>query len=97
MSNGDAIAIENVWNEFLPLCLVLGKRIYTRIGLQQMEDLYQRMPYWLLQIVRDNRTMPLHDGKVSEIAQDTMMEQTQARLKTLSFNNKDTIAMGLRQ
>ena len=90
---GDAIAIESCYARFAPVWAVLGKHIYVEIALSQMETLYGRAPYWLLQLARDNRTGRLHDGNdkdgrpLAEWSVDGTMESFQHRYKNMAFKN----------
>jgi hypothetical protein len=61
--HGDSIAIESLYNCFTPIWLATGKHHYFEICLTQMEELYPIIPFEILQIVRENRTVPLHKGK----------------------------------
>ena len=84
---GDAIHIEHLWSTFSGIWLLLGKRIYTEISLQQMEDLYGKADSWMLQILRDNRAARLHGGTnkygkpFAHRAIDDHMEDCQWRYK----------------
>jgi hypothetical protein len=88
---GKAIDIEHLWTEFAGVWLLLRKRIYTEISLKQMEDLYRKCDYWLLQTIRDNRTSRIHggtrkDGKpFAHRATDDIMEDLQWRYKDQAF------------
>jgi hypothetical protein len=61
--HGHSIAIESLYNCFTPIWLATGKHHYFEICLTQMEELYRIIPFEILQIVREDRTFPLHKGK----------------------------------
>jgi hypothetical protein len=60
--NGDAVMIEVLYLEFLPLWVATGKKHCTRLVLDQVECLYKQCPPWLLQTIRENRCQPLYEG-----------------------------------
>ena len=60
---GDFISIEYLWTWFLPIFVLLDKRIYIEIALNQIETLYQKNSYFALSLMRMNRTARLHDGQ----------------------------------
>ena len=59
---GDAIIIEWTYREMLSIFYATGKKHYYEIDLKQMEDLYNRIPYKYLHLVRINRTVPSYSG-----------------------------------
>ena len=59
---GDFISIEYLWTWFLPIFILLEKRIYIEIALNRMETLHQNNSYFALSLIRMNRTARLHDG-----------------------------------
>jgi hypothetical protein len=93
--SGSVITIEHLWLRFCRIWKLLGKRIYVEIALNQVEDLYDRCDYWLLQTIRDNRTARFHDGATKEgipLAQwsiDGMIENLQKRYKCMQFRNTE--------
>ena len=56
---GDAVMVEWIYIEVLPLFNVTGKKHYFELLLKQIEDLYDRIPYKYLHLTRINRTTPL--------------------------------------
>ena len=60
---GDFISIEYLWTWFLPIFVLLDKRIYIEIALNQIETIYQKKSYFALSLMRMNRTARLHDGQ----------------------------------
>jgi len=48
---GDDIVVEHLYEYFIPLWLMTGKQNYVEIGLSQIEDLYGRVPYHILQAI----------------------------------------------
>ena len=90
--HGDSIAMECLYNSFTAVWYALGKSKYTEIGLGLMEDFYGTIPYWLLQVVRDNRFARVHDNRpdgseCAEWALDAMIESLQQHYKSMSFKN----------
>ena len=83
------IAVEAVWLQFMPLCFVLGKNICKQICLDQVEDLYHKVPYWTLQAIWENRTCPMNNDQdwVVHWPIDGVIENLQKRYKTMSFKN----------
>ena len=59
MRKGDSITVEAVYNYFTPIWLALGKTTYFNIALDQTDELYMKIPYKILQYVRENRFLPL--------------------------------------
>ena len=59
---GDIITVEAVYNYFTPIWLVLGETAYFNIALDQIDELYTKIPYKILQYVRENRFLPLCSG-----------------------------------
>jgi hypothetical protein len=51
---GDSIMMEHLYNQFIPIWLAVGKHHYYEIGLSQIEELYARIPYRVLQMVYVN-------------------------------------------
>jgi hypothetical protein len=88
---GDAIVVEYLYEYFIPLWLMTGKQNYVEIGLSQIEDLYGRVPYHILQVIRENRMLPIHPGKdrdgrdMAHWAMDALMELMQPKYKSMNF------------
>ncbi len=91
--HGDSIAIESLYNCFTPIWLATGKHHYFEICLTQMEELYRVIPFEILQIVRENRTVPLHKGmdkrgkRMAHWALDQIIELIQHKFKLMDFPN----------
>ena len=51
---GNAVTIEWIYKEVLPLFNVIGKKHYFEISLKQMEDLYNKITYRYLHLTRIN-------------------------------------------
>ena len=58
----DAIVIEWLYVIFLPMFLHTGKKLYFEIISSMIEDLYSKVSYKHLHLVRINRTAPLYEG-----------------------------------
>ena len=90
---GDAITVEKVYNDYLPIFVYLGKHNYYNILLDQTEEYYDRIPYSILQLVRHNRFQKLYDGtdrknnSMSHWAIDSLMELMNKNVKELDFPN----------
>jgi hypothetical protein len=99
MQNGCAIATEWGYLDFAPAWLVLGKNICFEIALRQVEELYSKAPFWLLQTMRDNRFATLHSSSdyngraVSHHPLDDIIENLQAKLKQMSLGRTDAAWM----
>jgi hypothetical protein len=94
--NGDSTTVEWLYEYFIPIWLMVGKHNYVEIGLSQMEDLYSRVPFHVLQAIRENRFLPLHKGKtrngqhMSNWALDQVMELLQIKYKDMNFPKTQT-------
>jgi len=62
LNTGDAIMIEWLYKEFLPLYAYTGKKHYFEIVCGMMDELYGTINYKLLHLTRINRTVPLYTG-----------------------------------
>jgi hypothetical protein len=99
MRNGCAIATEWGYLDFAGAWLVLGKNICFEIALRQVEELYMKAPFWLLQTMRDNRFATLHssvdyNGKtVAHHPLDDIIENLQGKLKQMSLGRTDAAWM----
>ena len=51
----DSITLEKIYNNYLPTFIYLDKYNYYYIILDQTEECYQRIPYRILQLMRENR------------------------------------------
>jgi hypothetical protein len=59
---GDAIMIEELYSKFLPIFLLTGKSHYFEIGLSSIEQIYGKIPFKVLQMMRANCCHPLYSG-----------------------------------
>ena len=50
---GDSIVVEKIYNDYLPIFVCLGKHNYYNIMLDQTEEYYNRIPYKILQFIRE--------------------------------------------
>jgi hypothetical protein len=88
---GDAIVVEYLYEYFIRLWLMTGKSNYVEIGLSQIKDLYGRVPYHILQVIQENRMLPLHPGKdrdgrdMTHWAMDALLELMQPKYKSMNF------------
>jgi hypothetical protein len=85
--------MEYLYNEFIPVWLAVGKHHNYEIGLGQIEELYARIPYNILQQLRVNRTVPLYEGSnktgrpMANWAFDALIELLQHKYKAMQFPN----------
>jgi hypothetical protein len=90
---GDAILVEYLYEYFIPVWLMTGKHNYVEIALNQIEDLYGRIPFHILQVARENRMQPIHVGANRDgvphahWAMDALMELLQIKYKSMNFPN----------
>ena len=90
---GDSITVEAMYSYFTPIWLALGKTTYFNIALDQIDELYVKIPYYILQYVRENRFLPLYAGKNAKGVQmarwelDKIMELCNCKFKELDFGN----------
>ena len=90
---GDSVTVEAVYSYFTPVWLALGKTTYFNISLDQIDELYLKIPYKILQYVRENRFLPLYSCKNSKGVQmarwelDKIMEHCNNKFKNLDFPN----------
>jgi hypothetical protein len=96
MLKSKTVCWRDMWLRFRPIWKLLGKRIYVlEITLNQVEDLYDRSDYWLLQTMCNNRTARFHDGTtkdgvpLSQWSVDGMIENLQKRYKCMQFKNNE--------
>jgi hypothetical protein len=70
-----------------------SKHNYVKIALNQIEDLYSRIPFHVLQAAWENRMQPLHAGTdrdglpMAQWAMDALMELLQIKYKVMNFPN----------
>jgi hypothetical protein len=60
--NGDSILVEYLYEYFIPIWLSTSKHNYVEIALNQIKDLYGRVPFHVLQAARENQMQPIHKG-----------------------------------
>ena len=88
---GDCITVGKIYNECLPIFIHLGKHNYYNILLDQTEEYYSRIPYNVLQWIRENRFQKLYDGtdrfenELSHWVIDALMELINKNFKELDF------------
>ena len=91
--NGDSILVEYLYEYFIPIWLMTSKHNYVEIALNQIEDLYGRVPFHVLQAARENRMQPIHVGvdrngtPMAQWALDALMELLQIKYKAMNFPN----------
>ena len=89
----DSVTVEKMYKEYLPIFVHLGKHNYYNILLDQTEEYYNRIPYHVLQWIRENRFQKLYDGtdrfpnELSHWAIDALMELMNKNVKGLDFFN----------
>lgn len=99
VGNGDAVMIEWLYKEFLPIYLVNGKYNYFEIVLGMIETFYGALSKSsdLLHVIRVNRTMPLYEGKdkynnpMSNWAQDAILENLQKLFHSIPFEQSQHV------
>ena len=99
VGNGDAVMIEWLYKEFLPIYLVNGKFNYFEIVLGMIETFYGALSQSsdLLHVIRVNRTMPLYDGNdkynnpMSNWAQDAILENLQKLFHSIPFEQSQHV------
>ena len=90
---GELITVEKIYNEYLPIFMHLRKHNYYSILLDQTEEYYDRIPYHILQLIRENRFQKLYDGtdrrqnSLSHWVIDALMELMNKNVKELYFPN----------
>ena len=93
LSSGDAVMMEYLYREFLPIFLYTGKKHYFEIVCGMIEQFYGKIGNKLLQLVRTNRTVPLYRGKdttgrsMSDHAIDAVIELNQKYYNQMNFKN----------
>jgi hypothetical protein len=91
--HGDAIMVEHLYEYFIPIWIMTGKHNYVEIALNQIEDLYGRVPFDVLQAARENRMQAIHVGidrdgvPMAQWALDALMELMQIKYKAMNFPN----------
>lgn len=59
----NSLMTETIYNEYLPVLVHLNKSTYYNIILDQIDEYYGRMSYYVLQWIWQNRFQKLYDGK----------------------------------
>jgi hypothetical protein len=91
--NGDAVLVEYLYEYFIPIWLMTSKHNYVEIALNQIEDLFGRVPFHVLQASRENRMQAIHVGNnrdatpMAQWAMDALMELLQVKYKAMNFPN----------
>ncbi|KAI2493282.1 hypothetical protein MHU86_21241 [Fragilaria crotonensis] len=96
--NGDTVMLEVLHQRFIYIWCAVKKPKCFENGLTTTEELYANVPFWVLQIIRDNRTARLYDGKdlysgrpTAHRAMDECMEIVQHKYKCMNFpGNEDS-------
>ena len=89
---GNAIVIEVIYREMLPLFGITAKKHYSKISLKQMEGLYEHISYKYLHLTRINRTVLLYSGfdkqgdPMANWAMDGLIETVQKYYHKMNFN-----------
>ena len=90
--NGDSLMVEALQQRFMYIWCAIKKSKCFENGLCAMETFYNKNPFWVLQVVRENRTGRLYDGrevesgrKTSDRALDECMEIVQHKYKSMEF------------
>ena len=60
---GDPLMVEIIYNKYLPVLVHLSKSTYYNTILYQIDEYYGRIPYYVLQWIRENRFQKLYQGK----------------------------------
>ena len=91
--NGDAIMVEYLYEYFIPIWLMTSNHNYVEIALTQIEALYGRVPFHVLQSTRENQMQSIHAGNdrdgrpMAQWAMDALMELLQIKYKAMDFPN----------
>ena len=91
LRNGCPLTIEYLLLEFSNVFMAIGKPKCLESALCTTEEWYDRMPYWMLQVIRDNRTAKLYDGRrrdgveTAERPNDEMIELSNAAFTSMDF------------
>jgi hypothetical protein len=91
LRNGDVIAVEMLLVDFIGVFACIGKPKCLESSLCTIEEWYGKIPYFLLQLIRDNRTVKLYDGRqnngkeTAERPIDEIMELKNAAYSSMKF------------
>ena len=91
--SGDSIMVEVIYSQIVPALFHLTRHTYYNILLDQIDEYYHRIPYPILQHIRENRFQRLHQGsdrkniKSSHWEIDALMELINKDVKQLDFPN----------
>ena len=95
LNTGDAVMIEWLYNKFLPIFSLTKKKHYVEIVLSMIKTLYHKIGHRRLQLVRINRTLPLHDGlgkqgiPMVNWSLDGIIELVQKYYHQMKFNSEE--------
>ena len=95
LNTGDAVMIECLYNDFLPIFCLTKKKHYVEMVFSMIETLYQKIGHRCLQLVRINRTIPLHrklDKQGIPMANwtlDGIIELVQKYYHQMKFNSEE--------
>ena len=95
LNTGDAVMIEWLYNNFLPIFCLTKKKHYVEIVFSMIETLYYIIGHRCLQLVCNNRTLPLHDGldkqgiPMANWSLDGIIELVQNYYHQMKFNSKE--------
>jgi hypothetical protein len=91
LRNGDVLAVELLLVEFMDVFAGISKPKCLESTLCTVEEWYGRIPYWMLQLIRDNRTSKLYDGRrrdgmeTAERPLDEFIELQNAAYSSMDF------------
>lgn len=91
LRNGCPLTIEYLLLEFSSVFAAIGKPKCLESTLSMIEEWYDRIPYWMLQVIRDNRTGKLYDGRrrdnveTAERPNDELIELNNAAFTQMDF------------
>ena len=60
---GNLLMVNTIYNEYFPVLVYLNKATYYNIILDQIDEYYGRIPYYVLQWIRQNRFQKIYNGK----------------------------------
>jgi hypothetical protein len=91
LRNGDVIAVEVLLVEFMDVFAAINKPKCLESAVCTVEEWYGHIPYWMLQLIRDNRTVKLYDGRrrdgmeTAERPLDELIELQNAAYSAMDF------------
>ena len=90
---GESVIVEAIYSYVTLIWLAIRKTTYFNIALDQIDELYVKITFQILQYVRDNRFLPLYSGenskgvKMAQWELDKIMEHYNNKFKNLDFPN----------